>query len=82
MAVASLIPQGSTAWIGLSQNWLGEWKWGNGESVVFTAWGEGQPDNGGFLGGEDCAEAASWAQWNDESCNSKRAFVCEFVPAL
>ncbi len=69
-----------TMWIGLWQNWLGEWKWSNDEGVNFTFWDDGQPDNGGFLGGEDCTQLKANGRWNDDQCKGSFPFICEFNP--
>jgi hypothetical protein len=51
----------------------------NGVPVSFTAWNTDEPNNAG--GTEECVELKSSAKWNDISCNSKRAVLCENIPA-
>ena len=47
--------------------------------VIWTYWSDSNPDD--YKGKEDCVET-EWkfgeGKWNDVSCNSLRAFVCEF----
>jgi hypothetical protein len=55
-------------WIGLSDRLIeGEFKWINGESVTYTNWSAGEPNNELVFGGEDYA-AMNWrkpGEWND-----------------
>jgi hypothetical protein len=72
---------GTAMWIGLHQEWYTwEWSWVNGEPVSFTAWGDGQPDDGDFWTEEDCVELFAWGPWNDNDCGSKSRYICEFEP--
>ncbi len=71
-------------WIGLYQNFnspdfsepFGGWEWITGESVTYTYWSEGEPNN---LGGEHFAEgstAAGW--WNDQNNDDPHNFCIEW----
>ena len=71
---------GQTRWIGLYQEWWGKWKWVNGDDKGWDHWGDGQPDDGGFGSFEDCGEIKHSSFWNDQECDDKRPFICEFVP--
>jgi hypothetical protein len=55
-------------WIGLSDRIIeGEFKWVNGETVTYTNWSAGEPNNELVFGGEDYA-AMNWrkpGEWND-----------------
>lgn len=76
---------GEGAWVwtqGGDQFWSGAGS-GSGGTVqggLYTNWrGTSEPNNSG--GNEDCAEMrSSDGQWNDQSCNSSRHFVCETLP--
>lgn len=75
--VASLIPQGASAWIGAEDRDLeNNFVWVTGESFGFTAWALGQPDD---PGDEDCLEQRNDAEpgWHDQPCDTARAFICE-----
>ena len=68
-----------TVWIGIDDKSIeGKFTYASdGESVIFTNWNRGQPDNHG--GHEDCAHL--WKghgfRWNDIGCSAKMSFVCE-----
>lgn len=60
----------NTAWIGLTTPPAAtvatqSWKWVTGESVSYSGFATGQPNNGGS--GEDCAEMAADG-WHDYAC--------------
>ncbi|XP_013379233.1 pulmonary surfactant-associated protein A-like [Lingula anatina] len=54
----------------------GDWRWNaaNGEPVDYSEWRPNEPNGGS---GENCMELFSDGAWNDESCSSARAFLCE-----
>ena len=53
----------------------GQFVWADGTAVVFTNWGEGEPNDAG--GAEDCVEmSVASGIWNDVPCDD-RAFICE-----
>ena len=63
-------------WIGLTDRDVeGQWQWVNGESVTYTNWAPGQPDNyinhfyNTNLDGEDYAELnfSTSGEWNDQN---------------
>lgn len=69
-------------WIGLTDIQIeSQWKWINGESVSFTNWDTGEPNNA--FGAEDYAEILlSNGKWNDTkgfSCTYLNiGFICEY----
>nr|XP_021324869.1 macrophage mannose receptor 1-like [Danio rerio] len=70
----------SIYWIGLNDIASeGNWEWSDG-SVFYpylSYWKEGQPDN--WADNEDCGQVqgASNGQWNDETCTSRRQYICK-----
>jgi len=68
-------------WIGLNdQSTEGTYVWVNGTEADYTNWGYGEPNDYG--GGEDCVEMKSNGEWNDQSCSTEFAFVCQQSPTL
>nr|XP_055074218.1 macrophage mannose receptor 1-like [Misgurnus anguillicaudatus] len=64
----------STAWIGL-YNDINSWRWSyQDESLNFTKWYPGDPDNAGT--GEECAVLRSEGYWFDRYCTYTREFLC------
>ena len=68
------------AWIGFNDiHREKHFVWVNpaGHNNRYTNWRRGEPNNSG--GNEDCtAVIKSWnGQWNDENCNTKKAFIVE-----
>ena len=53
--------------------------WVDGSPLQYTNWRPGEPTTRGLAGNdENCVEVdLSDGKWNDEDCNSKRAFICE-----
>ena len=53
--------------------------WVDGSPLQYTNWRPGEPSTRGLAGNdENCVEVfLSDGLWNDENCNSKRAFICE-----
>lgn len=70
---------GNSVWIGYYESWF-EWHWVTDEPKAFEAWGEGQPDDGGFWTVEDCTELLAWGAWNDDDCGTKQYYICEHEP--
>ena len=71
-------------WTGLNdRNQEGGYSWFDGSSLQFTSWATQEPND--WRGGEDCVEVmlaqarAGWKfHWNDQSCTSKRPYVCAY----
>ena len=80
-------------WIGLSYG-DSDWNWVNGESLIYTNWGEGEPSRG-FDGQEQFVqiygkthEEFSVGEWNDTVANydgvdefwriEQVGFICEY----
>jgi len=61
----------------------GAFEWITGEPMVFTAWAEGEPNNGNPDGeDEDCAvllvtDVDRPDSWDDRRCGSTQAYLCE-----
>ncbi|KAG2466118.1 MRC1 protein, partial [Polypterus senegalus] len=77
--LAGAVLQGRTdAWIGLSREGNGSYRWTDGWPVFYTHWGPGEPTN---LAGEGCVTMHSaplfHGTWNDTSCNAKHAYICK-----
>ena len=55
----------------------GTWEWSNGETVSYTNWNSGEPNNSG--GNEDCGQLNrfSGTTWNDEPCGASFRYICE-----
>jgi len=81
-------PDGGQIWLGI-QDWHeeGVWRTLAFEPVSFTAWKDGEPNDGGRGDddGEDCAvllvrfePARHEGRWNDIACTRARAYVCEW----
>ncbi|XP_071950820.1 uncharacterized protein [Antedon mediterranea] len=66
------------SWIGLTDvKTEGKFVWvHNGESSTYLNFNKGEPND---LGSEECVEVYNTSpyKWNDESCKSLRAYVCE-----
>ncbi|XP_055074193.1 macrophage mannose receptor 1-like [Misgurnus anguillicaudatus] len=64
----------SVAWIGL-YNDIKSWRWSyQDESLNFTKWYLGEPDNYGE--GEECVTLADGGYWHDRYCINKLHFLC------
>jgi hypothetical protein len=71
-----LAEQTPSVWIGLSDTVTeGEFVWVDGSPVDWPAWAEGEPNDAGD--GEDCVHTGTGGLWNDRSCASELAFVCQ-----
>ena len=69
----------SSAWIGLFNlnSTDRSYQWVDGSMVGFRNWNVKEPNNA--HSGESCTElyvTRNLRKWNDESCYSKRAYVC------
>lgn len=77
--------------IGKTDVWLGgsdeknegTWKWmagpEKGQTISYTNWTNGEPNNSGWLTGEDYLMMyASTGKWNDTSCSDKNYYVVEY----
>ena len=46
----------------------------DGVRATYTNWSPGEPNN---VGNEDCVEIYAGGKWNDISCYSRKAFICD-----
>ncbi|NXI73468.1 CL17A protein, partial [Anseranas semipalmata] len=75
--VANHIMETRVFWLGLSDmHKEGDWQWLDGRSLSLEFWKSGEPNNVGHQG-EDCATVSSSGLWNDATCSSAEAWVCE-----
>lgn len=67
-------------WIGLNDREVeGSFEWVSGESVGYTRWASGEPNN---LSNEDCVLLYADGSWNDKACDSPwYRSLCENTPA-
>ncbi|MCC6558996.1 MAG: C-type lectin domain-containing protein [Polyangiaceae bacterium] len=64
--------------------WIGGWQGGLDSLVIWEApapwcqllWDGGEPNSNN----EDCLELRTNGKWNDATCDSTRAYVCEIPP--
>ena len=64
-----------SGWIGFTDESVeGQWRWVTGESVTYTNWNGGEPNN---AGNEDYAQFVSGGRWNDLP-NISLPYVLEF----
>lgn len=62
-------------WIGASdQDREGLFQWVNNNSLAYTPWFPGEPND---EGNEDCVQLCNNGQWNDESCSVTDNALCE-----
>ncbi|XP_060534148.1 C-type lectin 37Da-like [Cylas formicarius] len=69
-------------WLAGTKLKTGDWYWvTTGNMVLYTNWGDGQPDNSG--GYENCLELGNFNQyrqprkWNDLNCTIELNFICK-----
>ena len=77
-ALASSLDASSNyyAWIGFNDLTAeGTWAWSDGSTVDYTNWNDGEPNNSAN-GNEDCAHIFGSALWNDATCSSTMASIC------
>ncbi|KAM9701431.1 collectin-43-like isoform 2-T2 [Dama dama] len=57
----------------------GRFTYPTGESLVYSNWASGEPNNKAKDGGpENCVEIYSDGNWNDIECSEQRLVICEF----
>lgn len=71
---------GTMFWTSAHKDLNGKWKWINGNDILYTNWGEGEPNNQG--GNQNCIrvwDAVSNGTWKWDDTNCDGVFVvCEF----
>jgi hypothetical protein len=85
--LAAAFPTGRQIWLGI-EDWHeeGVWRTLAFDPLGFTAWLDGEPNDGG-PDGEDCAVLLARfdpeeheGRWNDVGCTASRAYICEWHP--
>jgi len=71
-------------WEDNASTFASDWAWITGEPFIFTAWGNGEPNDANCGGEEDGCEQCLEGdiEWNDESCDSNRDCVIEYEPEI
>ncbi|XP_039532869.1 L-selectin-like [Pimephales promelas] len=71
--IKSIIPSGSSVWIGLFQD---SWEWSDKWSRFFRNWAAGQPSQ--TSGSGDCVgmSTTDTGKWAHENCDLQRPFIC------
>ena len=73
--LSEMVPD-EEVWIGLSQDFNGDWSWINGEYLEYQNWAEGQPDSSGSHA------VLNWSQiglWDDQDgYTQQKRFIVEF----
>ena len=69
--------QDAYVWIGGFKN-SSSWVWSDGTTWGHTAWYDGQPNNGGGIQTHVAFNLDSSGQWNDESKESEKNFICQY----
>ena len=68
---------GSNGWIGASDRAVRGFVWVTREPPGYSAWDDGEPNDGGLFAFEDCVEMFASNRWNDNECDEARPSVCE-----
>ncbi|XP_076054338.1 uncharacterized protein LOC143033024 isoform X2 [Oratosquilla oratoria] len=65
-------------WIGLGDEGVeGAYQWEDFSNSTYRNWDDGEPNNSGYVWGEDCVEMEKSGFWNDEGCNEVgRRYLC------
>ena len=53
----------------------GTWQYATGGDLVYTNWGNGEPNNGDWDEAEDCGVTGTF--WNDIPCSEEQPSICE-----
>ena len=57
----------------------GTWQYATGGDLVYTNWGNGQPDNHQNVNGQDCGTTWPGTTWDDDKCDQERPSICEMI---
>ena len=55
----------------------GTWQYATGGDLVYTNWGNGQPDN--YQNGQDCGTTWHDLTWDDHQCDQEKPSICEMI---
>ncbi|CAH1774399.1 unnamed protein product [Owenia fusiformis] len=82
---AMLKGRSTDLWIGLNERIIhGDWRWANNEDVVYTNWGQGEPNSG--WNEKHCANVKvdpGWkGKWDDFNCDEPKGYVCQVYKDL
>ncbi len=67
-------------WIGFTEEVNeGSWQWITGETITYTNWAPGEPNNYGGID-EDYAEMGGDGRWFDNINRDSNPYVCEWEP--
>ena len=85
-AKETILPSTSKLHIGINDMATeGTWQYATGGDLVYTNWGNGQPDNchscGGVVNvnGQDCGTTWPGTTWDDDQCDQERPSICEMI---
>ena len=57
----------------------GTWQYATGGDLVYTNWGNNQPDNHQNVNGQDCGQTWTGTTWDDERCHQEKPSICEMI---
>ena len=80
-AKETILPSTSKLHIGINDIATeGTWQYATSGDLVYTNWGNGEPNNGGGGGIiEDCGETFTGTTWNDGKCYQEQPSICEMI---
>ena len=70
--------QDAYIWVGGLRDESSSWTWSDGTPWGYSAWFEGQPNNGGGVQSHLAFNFYSSGKWNDEQKDNLNGFVCSY----